>query len=172
MPSIPFFRHIFSVLALSLVLITPAGAKDNADASSSAFLVAASAKKGGAAAKKKGVEDDPVVMQQKLDEFAHSTIVSINRCIIPSSQKKEISKNADGSYTARYIEVDPASINTSYKKSDHVGPVSHIGYMRYKEVEYTCTAKSREEAANGPFRQKRAEMLTELIKYTRGKWTY
>lgn len=170
MPSTLFFRHIFPVLALSLVLITPAGAKDNADAASPAFLVAASAKKGGAASKNKGV-DDPATMQKKLDEFAHSTIVSINRCIIPSLQKKEISKNADGSFTARYIEVDPASINTSYKKSDH-GTVSHIGYMRYKEVEYTCTAKTREEASKGPFRQKRAEMLTELIKYTKGKWTY
>lgn len=117
-----------------------------------------------------GGSSDPV--QNKLDEFAKTTITSLNRCVVPSAGKKAVTQNSDGSFTARYIAIDPNSIRTSYKKPDKAGPVTYIGYMNYTESEYQCTAASKAAAENGPFTPKNSKMLTELIKYLNGKWTY
>lgn len=117
-------------------------------------------------------DNSPAALQQKLEEFAQKTIASINRCVIPSSSKKEITSNGNGSFTARYIEIDPKSISTSYKPSENSSVVKYIGYMNYQEVEYTCTASSKTAASQGPFTPIRREQMTELIKYVNGKWTY
>jgi hypothetical protein len=111
-------------------------------------------------------------VQQKLDDFARQTISSINRAVLPSASKKEVTQNADGTFTARYIEVDPATISTSYKQPDDTKIVAYIGYMDYVEIEYVCTAKNRKDALNGPFTARHRVPLTEIIKYVKGKWTY
>ncbi|MDL2317270.1 hypothetical protein LJC59_09435 [Desulfovibrio sp. OttesenSCG-928-A18] len=143
------------VFCLLLTLPTLAGASDQG------ILLAAAA------------SASPETLQRDLDDFAQRTIASINRCILPSEGKKEVTRNGDGSYTARYIAINPKSVSTSYKKPDKVvGGVTYIGYMRYDEIEYSCTAKSKAEAERGPFTVKRSENLTELIKYVNGKWSY
>ena len=119
-----------------------------------------------------GPANSPEVLQKGLDDFAKNTIATLNRCVVPSSGKKEITKNADGSFTARYIEIDPNSIRTSYKTPDKPGPVSYIGYMSYNESEYHCTAPTKAAAEKGPFTPRNTKMLTELIKHLNGKWTY
>jgi hypothetical protein len=111
-------------------------------------------------------------VQQKLDVFARQTISSINRAVLPSASKKEVVQNADGTFTARYIEVDPSTIVTSYRTPEDNKSVAYIGYMDYVEIEYVCTAKDRKDALSGPFTVRRRAPLTELIKYVRGKWTY
>lgn len=145
------FGRIVPLLLLCCVLATPA-------------LAAAKSSAGAAAS--------PEVLQKGLDEFASTTIKTLNRCVVPSSGKKEITKNADGTFTARYIEIEPKSVNTSYKKPQNPGPVTYIGYMRYEEIEYCCTAPSKAAAAKGPFTPTRRQNMTELIKYVNGKWTY
>ncbi|MDR0826951.1 MAG: hypothetical protein LBN33_03610 [Desulfovibrio sp.] len=111
-------------------------------------------------------------LKRKLDEFAQKTIESINRHILPSERKKEVKKNGDGTFVARYIAVDPTSIATSFKKSDGGGPVQYIGYMSYTEKEYHCIAPSKAAAEKGPFTLRSSEGMTELVKYVNGRWTY
>ena len=110
-------------------------------------------------------------LQHKLEVFAKTTIASINRNILPSSNKKQVTQNGDGTFTARYLEIDPASVRTSYKPSDS-SAVSHIGYMTYDEVEYSCTATSQKDAQAGPFKGERRTNMTELVKCVKGNWTY
>lgn len=120
----------------------------------------------------KSAASSPEAIQKGLETFADSTIASLNRCVIPSVTKKEIKKNADGTFTARYIAIDPNSIRTSYKKPEKDGPVTYIGYMSYNESEYHCTAATKAEAEKGNFAPRNTKMLTELIKFMNGKWTY
>lgn len=112
-------------------------------------------------------------LEKGLREFAAKTIESINRCVVPSEKKKEITKNHDGSYTARYIAIDPRSVNVSISKPSNMsGAVKYIGYMRYCENELSCTASTKAAAEKGPFKPTRTENLTELVKYVNGKWSY
>jgi hypothetical protein len=111
-------------------------------------------------------------VQKTLDDFARQIVTSINRTVLPSASKKEVIQNSDGTFTARYIEVDPSTVATSYKQPEDNRSVGYIGYMDYVEVEYVCTARNRKDALSGPFTVHRRVPLTELIKYVRGKWTY
>jgi outer membrane biosynthesis protein TonB len=112
------------------------------------------------------------VLHQKLEEFGRGAIEKMNRHALPSLHKKEVKKNADGSYTARYVAIDPESLRVSFKKAEPAGTVSHIGYLHYAEKEYFCTAPTEAEAKNGHFEPKISRGQTELIKYMRGKWSY
>jgi hypothetical protein len=122
-----------------------------------------------AAAPNAGAGDE---IKQKLDEFARSIVDSFNRTIMPSEKKKEVRKNSDGTYIARYFAVDPASIDTSYKKSEGNPPVVYVGTIRYVEKEFYCIGPTKDAAERGPFTLKSSEGTTELVKYVRGRWSY
>jgi hypothetical protein len=111
-------------------------------------------------------------IQQKLDVFAQQIISAINRAVLPSVSKKEVIQNADGTFTARYIEVDPSTVATSYRQPEDNKAVAYVGYMNYVEIEYVCTARNRKDALTGPFTVRSRAPLTELVKYVKGKWTY
>ena len=192
MKSLSFFSRLLVASALCLALATPALAAEAAPAAKpapAAAKPAAPAKKPAAPAKAssapkkapaspkaapagKGAAHSPEALQKGLDDFAKNTIATLNRCVVPSSGKKEVLKNGDGSFTARYIEIDPGSVKTWYKQPEKPGPVAYVGYMSYNEVEYHCTAPSKAAAEKGPFVPKSNKMLTELIKHYNGKWTY
>lgn len=144
-----------------------------------AVAKAAPAKKAASAKKKPGAgKPSPAVSEtgdavhDKLRTFAHTTMASMNRCILPSSSKKEVTQSADGSYTCRYKEVDPKSLQTRYKKPESSKDITYVGYMTYDELEYKSSGKTRNEALAGPFNVTSRETLTELVKYVGGKWTY
>ena len=192
MKSLSVFSRLLVASALCLALATPALAAEAAPAAKpapAAAKPAAPAKKpavpakASAAPKKapaapkaapagKSAANSPEALQKGLDDFAKTTIATLNRCVVPSSGKKEVLKNGDGSFTARYIEIDPGSVKTWYKQPEKPGPVAYVGYMSYNEVEYHCTAPSEAAAEKGPFVPKSNKMLTELIKHYNGKWTY
>ena len=192
MKSLSFFSRLLVASALCLALATPALAAEAAPAAKPAPAAAkpaapakkpASPAKASAAPKKapaapkaapagKTASNSPEALQKGLDDFAKTTIATLNRCVVPSSGKKEVLKNGDGSFTARYIEIDPGSVKTWYKQPEKPGPVAYVGYMSYNEVEYHCTASSKAAAEKGPFVPRSNKMLTELIKHYNGKWTY
>ena len=195
MKSLSFFSRLLVASALCLALATPALAAEAAPAAKPAAAAAKPAAKPATPAKKtaapakassakkapaepkaapagKSAANSPEVLQKGLDDFAKNTIATLNRCVVPSSGKKEVLKNGDGSFTARYIEIDPGSVKTWYKQPEKPGPVAYVGYMSYNEVEYHCTASSKAAAEKGPIVPKSNKMLTELIKHYNGKWTY
>ena len=111
-------------------------------------------------------------LDKKLREFGVQLAESYNRNVLGSKAKKDIKKNADGTYTAIYHEIDISSIAGSFKESSNPsGPVKYIGTLTYAEVRYTSTAPTRAEAEKGPFSESRTT-TTELVKYVRGKWSY
>ena len=196
MKSLSFLSRLLVASALCLALATPALAAEAAPAAKPAAppkaaapaKAAPPAKKPPAPAKARSAPkkpaapkaatagktavNSPEALQKGLDDFAKNTIATLNRCVVPSSGKKEVLKNGDGSFTARYIEIDPGSLKTWYKQPEKPGPVAYVGYMSYNEVEYHCTASSKAAAEKGPFVPKSNKMLTELIKHYNGKWTY
>lgn len=107
-----------------------------------------------------------------LHTFAMDALEKMNRLVIPSKGKKEIKKNANGTWTARYTEIDVDSIKTSVAIPADTRFVQYVGYMRYVDVEYQCTADSKDAALKGPFKVNSKESLTELVKCTKGKWGY
>lgn len=110
-------------------------------------------------------------LKNSLDVFAKGCITSMNKQRRPGINQKEVKKQADGTYMARYMAVDPDSLETRYKPTENK-VILYIGHMNYHEVEYVCVGKSKEQALAGPFNETNREPITELVKYKAGKWTY
>lgn len=138
----------------------------------SGLALAASAPKAKAAAPKATAAESQEVLTKKLHEFGVRIAEQYNKHVKGSKAKKDITKNANGGYTAVYHEIDTESITCSYTDSSNPkGPVKYIGMLKYSEVKYVCTAPSRAEAEKGPFTPQRST-TTELVKYVNGKWSY
>ena len=188
-----FSRRVLAAACLCIVLqaggaLSEAVAAENGKTSKPAASPAKPVAKAKPAAKAKPVKKKtasakakPVVpavsetgdaVHDKLRSFAHTTMTSMNRCLLPSASKKEVTQNADGSYTCRYKEVDTKSLRTSYKTPESSKEITYVGYMTYDELEYRSSAKTRNEALAGPYSVASRHTLTELIKYVGGKWTY
>lgn len=130
----------------------------------------ATATKSGSTASKKADSTDKVSMS--LETFAKSCITSMNKQRRPGISHKEVKRQADGSYMARYMAVDPDSLAISYNPTENNKTIKYIGRMDYHEVEYVCTGKDQKQALAGPFNEANRTPITELIKYKSGKWTY
>ena len=133
------------------------------------------AKKGsGAVAVKKSKRspEDPARLTEELEFFAKDCIVRMNRQRRPGISHKEVKRQPDGSYMARYMAVDPDSLELSYDPITGNKTVKYIGRMQYHEVEYTSSGTSQKQALAGPFNEANRVPVTELIKYKQGKWCY
>ncbi len=111
-------------------------------------------------------------LKNSLDVFAKDCISRMNKQRRPGINAKEVTRQSDGSYTARYMAVDPDSLQTSYNPTENNKTVLYIGRMNYHEVEYISMGKDQKQALAGPFSENNRTPITELIKYKSGKWTY
>lgn len=150
--------------AKPVAAVSAAAAKPQAKADSSA--------KPAAASKGKRHPDDPAVLKEGLDHFAKDCIVRMNRQLRPGITHKEIKRQADGTFVARYMAIDPDSLATSYNPTDNNKIIKYIGRMEYHEVEYVSVGKDQKQALAGPFNETNRMPVTELIKYKSGKWCY
>ena len=111
-------------------------------------------------------------IEAELHTWATAEIKKMNRLVLPSLAKKEVTQNPDGTWTARYIEVDEANLRVAVRVPNDNAHVDYVGYLYYAECEMVCTAATKEEALNGTFTTKKREGMTELVKYMKGKWGY
>lgn len=109
-------------------------------------------------------------VQSDLDTYAQWYLQTMNKEIRPGMSSKEVVKHPDG-FIARYMQIDPASLKTSYSVSENKA-VAYIGRVMFHRVEYVCIAKSKEQALAGPFVEANRQPVTELIMHMKGKWTY
>ena len=111
-------------------------------------------------------------LKDSLDVFAKDCLVRMNKQRRPSISHKEVVKQPDGTFMARYMVFDADSLETSYNPTDNNKTIKYIGRMNYHEVEYVCKGKDQKQALAGPFNESNRTPVTELIKYKAGKWTY
>lgn len=114
--------------------------------------------------------DDKVKLS--LESFAKGCITDMNKQRRPGISQKEVKKQPDGTYMARYMAVDPDSLVTSYNPTENNKTIKYIGRMNYHEVEYVSTGKDQKQALAGPFSETNRTPIIELVKYKAGQWTY
>lgn len=48
----------------------------------------------------------------------------------------------------------------------------YVGVLRYEKVTVCCKGHTPEEAKKGPFQSERVSAVTEIFRYSHGKWVY
>lgn len=48
----------------------------------------------------------------------------------------------------------------------------YVGILTYYERTFRCNAKTKDEAVKGPFEQTETTQVSEIFRFTKGKWVY
>ena len=78
-------------------------------------------------------------------------------------------ESPDG-FTAEYVGYIPDR-SIRVKKTDSVD-TPYVGILIYSEKTLRCAGKTKEEALQGPFDQVETSQVSEIFRFTKGKWVY
>lgn len=78
--------------------------------------------------------------------------------------------NKDGMYVAEYIELSKPT--SSEVKSTGVKDSPYVGILHYDKTVYNAEGKTKEEALQGPYRIANEQSITEIFRFSKGKWVY
>jgi len=82
----------------------------------------------------------------------------------------KVEKDSQGLYRATYRVIAKDTEREVKATGDKVSP--YVGLLKYEEHTYACRADSPELAQQGPFECERQVAVTEIFRYSRGKWQY
>jgi hypothetical protein len=88
----------------------------------------------------------------------------------PSHVKVDEDENQKGSYVAKYTEVMEPQGSEVKKSGNKASP--YVGTLKYERWDYVCRGCNPEEAKKGPFKPESRELITEVFRYSNGKWIY
>lgn len=87
-----------------------------------------------------------------------------------SNVQVKVDETQQGVYVASYSELsDP--IDYRIKKTDQQGS-PYVGVVKYKKIMYSSKGKTPEEATRGDFVCDRELIVTEIFRFSGGKWVY
>ncbi len=85
------------------------------------------------------------------------------------AQKIKVTQLSDG-YSAEYVGYLPQRV-IEVKKTEYE-ETPFVGTLTYYERTLRCTAKTKEQALQGPFEQVQTSPVREIFRFTKGKWVY
>ncbi|MBI3246864.1 MAG: hypothetical protein HYZ50_10190 [Deltaproteobacteria bacterium] len=83
--------------------------------------------------------------------------------------KAQVTESADG-FSAEYTGYLPPRYTLVKKTESPDTP--YVGILTYYEEKLRCTGKTKEEALQGTFSQVEQTQVSEIFRFTNGKWEY
>lgn len=162
---------------LSLFCPSPASSADQAAAKTSKTKSAATtpvhSPKQNTKAKKKVVVIPTITEEEAHASFDAFTLEWMNKLQrteeFQRTQRIKIVESQDGVF-AEYAGYLPHRYIIVKKTSSKDTPF--VGILTYYQQTLRCVGKTREEAIKGPFQQIGTSQVSEIFRYTKGKWHY
>jgi hypothetical protein len=85
------------------------------------------------------------------------------------TQTLKVTQSSEG-FTAEYMGYLPHRYIVVKKTSSSETPF--VGILTYFEKTLRCVGKTREEALKGPFDHAATNQVSEIFRFTKGKWVY
>ena len=85
------------------------------------------------------------------------------------TNKVKVTQSPEG-FLAEYIGYFPHRYITVKKTEAKDTPF--VGILTYYEKTMRCTGKTKEEAVQGPFQSADSQQVSEIFRFTKGKWAY
>jgi hypothetical protein len=73
-------------------------------------------------------------------------------------------------FAAEYVGYIPER-KINVKKTDS-SDTPYVGILTYSEKRLRCAGKTKEAALQGPFEQVDTSQVSEIFRFTKGKWVY
>jgi len=85
------------------------------------------------------------------------------------TQGVQVSQSSEG-FAAEYVGYFPHRYIIVKKTDSKETPF--VGILTYFEKTMRCVGKTKEEALKGPFQETNSQQVSEIFRFTKGKWIY
>jgi len=113
---------------------------------------------------------DDEAVRKAFDVFQSDWIAKMNHHGQFGADKIKVEKDPQGLYRATYRVIAQNPESEVKATGDKGSP--YIVVLKYEEHTYACLADSPELAQQGPFECEKQVVVTEIFRYSRGKWLY
>lgn len=123
------------------------------------------------ASSQKPADQDKKLAEKHADfeNFAHSKVEQLNRNHKLSRSRMQITKQADGTYLARYHQIDDASLKVKVMRSKS-NTIPYVGIISYKEQVFESSAKKPEDFDKNHFAVVKIIPNRHIFSYNKGTW--
>ena len=103
------------------------------------------------------------------ENFAHSKVKQLNRNHKFSRSRMLVTKQADGTYLARYHQIDDSSLKVKVMRSKS-NSIPFVGIISYKEQVLESSARAPEEFEKKQFAVVKIIPNRHIFSYNKGTW--
>ena len=123
---------------------------------------------------KKSAKAEPLVITEEsvLATFDTFTTEWMQKLALTEDFRKSqahLVESPDG-FAAEYTGYVPERL-INIKKTDSTD-TPYVGVLTYFEKKLRCAGKTKEDALKGPFEQVETSQVSEIFRFTKGKWVY
>lgn len=104
--------------------------------------------------------------RQSFDTFT----IAWMRKLTKIDRHKEKVTETDSSFSAEYSKYLPSRYTVVKKTRSEETPF--VGILTYYTRKFRSTGSTKEEALEGPFEELTTKQVSEIFRYTKGKWVY
>jgi hypothetical protein len=101
--------------------------------------------------------------------FAKTKVEQLNRNQRFSRTRMEITKQPDGTYRARYHQIDDSSLGVIVRRSQSKS-IPFVGILSYKEQVFESVAKSPDQFKHSSFAVVEVIPNRHIFSYQKGRW--
>lgn len=152
---------LLAVLIVSLLGAGPLGAAENQPTSQPSDVAEATESL------------DPLAIDQA-EEAARESFdtftIAWMRKLTKIDRHKEKVTEADGNFSVEYLKYLPTRYTVVKKTKSEETPF--VGILTYYQRQLQSTGTTKKEALEGPFEELKTKQVSEIFRYTRGKWVY
>ncbi|MCU0572773.1 MAG: hypothetical protein MUF52_13950 [Syntrophobacteraceae bacterium] len=117
-----------------------------------------------------GVAADDEEVKKAFDVFQNDWIAKLNQHGEVGEDKIKVERDPQGRYRASYRAIARDRQYEVKATGDKNSP--YVGVLKYEEQTFVSTADTPELARLGPFACEKEVVISEIFRYSKGKWLY
>lgn len=117
--------------------------------------------------------DDPLAIdpaEEKARSSFDTFTIDWMRKVGETEDMKRTIEEADDGFIAQYVKYLPTRYTVVKTTKSKETPF--VGILTYYARTFQCLGKTRDDALSGPFKELHTKQVSEIFRYTRGKWVY
>ena len=115
------------------------------------------------------IDKDLLAMEKEFNAFVHSKVKQFNSNLIYKKDKLQVVQQDDGSYKARFHEIDKSTLKSNVSRSASKSS-PYVGVLSYQEKIYEASGDSASACKNGKFTVVQITPNRHIFSYSKGNW--
>ena len=132
-------------------------------------IVAAGATTPADSSQKASIDKELALKHADFEHFAKSKVQQLNRNQKFSPSRMEIIKQADGTYRARYHQIDDSNLSVKVRRSQS-SSIPYVGILSYREQVFESSAGTPDQFDSSSFAVVKVIPNRHIFSYQKNAW--